>query len=500
MKAPVLSKSAEPLASDRRELPFRPLLRQGEQERLGLQLFRQLREGIEAGLLPSGSALPASRALARSLGIARGIVVEAYTELSLQGYLETRQGRAGRVRPGVQQVQAQPQPAAPAWLQVSAPLSQDLPADPHLIDFTPGRPTLSALDIRAWRQSWGRVARRALPSDYRDPAGEFELREALSSFLAASRGLRVAPDALLVTGGAVQGLALIAGALVRPLSDERERLVAVENPGYPLARAVFQEAGATLLPVPVDQDGLVVEALPPARLVYVTPSHQYPLGVRMSAARRLALLEWAHRHDALIVEDDYDSEYRYGADPLPTLASLDERRSRVLYLGTLSKTLTPALRLGYLAAPPPIVPALLRQKALSDGGTAWPLQLVLTDYLRSGHLERHIRRTRKHYARLSALLNEQLVGLAPHAWLGGLDAGLHACLHLAAALNAAEVANACLRQGVKVVTMEPYTLGAAQPALLLGFGGLTQAEVLQGCEVLVRVILEAADAGSTPAL
>ncbi len=492
MKAPVESKFAEPLPAGQRELPFVPRLYRDGPDRLGLQLFRQLREGIEAGVLPAGTLLPASRTLARTLGIARGVVVEAYTELALQGYLETRHGRAGRVRPDLQHRQVPAPSAAPAWVPLYETPAQDLPALPGVIDFTPGRPTLSALDARAWRQSWARVARQVLPADYRDPAGEPEVRAALSGFLAASRGLRVAPERLLVTGGAVQALALIAGALLRPLTRAEDRLVAVENPGYPLAREVFREAGATVLPVPVDQDGLIVEALPPARLVYVTPSHQYPLGVRMSAARRLALLQWADRHDALIVEDDYDSEYRYGADPLPTLASLDERRGRVLYLGTLSKTLSPALRLGYLAAPSAVLPALLRQKLLIDGGTPWPLQMVVGDYLRSGQLERHIRRTRRHYAQLSAILSGYLSGLSPLARLGGLDAGLHACLHLAGTLDASEVADACWHRGVRVVTLAPYTLGAAEPGLLLGFGGLTRDELLVGCEVLVSVIQAAA--------
>ncbi|MFC4455799.1 PLP-dependent aminotransferase family protein [Deinococcus sonorensis] len=481
--APVLTLSTGPLRSGP-ELPFQPSLQRDGAGPLAAQLAQQLRTAIQAGRLPQGTALPSSRSLASQLGVARGTVVEAYSELTLEGYLGSRGGSRTTVQ-AARLPAPVTAPLAPGWLPDTLPVPTDAPLAGTL-DFRLGQPTLQTLDRRAWQRSWQHAARQLPPNDYGDPAGEQELRAALAAYLGRSRGLPARPEQLIVTGGAVQGIGLIARGLVRP--GDR---VTIENPGYRLARTALAESGAELLSVPVDQDGLVVEQLPAARLVYVTPSHQYPLAVRMSAARRLALLAWAEQHDALIIEDDYDSEYRYGAPPLPTLASLD-RSGRVLYLGTLSKVLTPALRLGYLMASPALLPALLRQKVLADSGSAWPVQVAVTHLLQQGDLDRHIRRTRRHYRMLSALLHQQLAPLAPLARLGGIEAGLHACLHLSAPLKAQQIAAVCLERGVRVSTLDSYTQGPAPQALLLGYGGLTVRELLEGAAVVVWAVRQAA--------
>lgn len=467
------------------ELPFAVQLERGAGSLTG-QLVRQLRAAVLDGQLAPGATLPASRALARSLGVARGAVVEAYAELHAEGYLEARHGSGTRVALELTVGASRSAPQAPAWLpEVVAPV-YDTPAAPDLIDFRLGQPSLAELDPRAWRRAWAAVGQTPPPDDYGDPAGEPGLRAALAAFITRSRGLPARPDDVLVTGGAVQGLDLIVRATLRPGDP-----AAIEDPGYRLARQVLQERGAQVVSVPVDDDGLRVDLLPTGpgapKLVYCTPSHQYPLGVRLSVARRLALIAWARAEGAVIVEDDYDSEFRFGAPPLPTLAGLDDG-GRVLYLGTLSKVLTPALRLGYLLAPPALHAHLRRQKLLSDYGSPWPTQRAAEALLRGGHLDRHVRRMRRLYARKRERLAELLAPLAPHATLRGIEAGLHVCLELAPPLDAEEVAAACLARGVRLSTLNSYQQASARQALLLGYGALTLPQIERGAAVLRAVV------------
>lgn len=463
-------------------LPFALTL--DPREGLERGLVRELRAAMQDGRLPGGSRLPGSRALASELGVARGVVVGAYATLHAEGYLEARPGSGTRVAAGLGRRPAPPG-QVPGWVPALAPAPVDPPTPPGVrIDFRLGRPTLSGLDRRSWRRAWAAAAATP-PADYTDPLGEPGLRAALAAHLTRQRGLPTDASALVVTAGTQQGLGLVARALLRPGDP-----VIFENPGYRSARAIFEDAGAALVPVPVDQGGLVTADLPAARLAYVTPSHQYPLGVCLSAARRLELLAWARRHDALIIEDDYDSDFRHGAPPLPTLASLEEPgEGRVLYLGTLSKVLTPALRLGYLRCPPALLPWLERQTLLTDRGLAWPLQQAVTALLTSGDLERHIRRGRRHYARLSARLEAALAPLGAAVRVRAPAAGLHVCLYLAPGLDARVVAQHCLERGVRVSTLDSYVItGPVPQALLLGYGGLTLGETDEGAAVIVAVI------------
>lgn len=404
--------------------------------------------------------------------------------LLLDGTLETRLGSAPRVAEDV--AGAEPQDherKLPAWLTLPGAAPIDSPAAVPGIHFRPGVAGTRVLDVRAWRAAWSAAVRLGPSGDYGDPAGEPELRALLAAFVGRARGLRTDPGRVVVTGGSLNALGLIARLLP---SGSR---VLIENPGYRAGRQVLLDAGLEVVPVPVDEAGLVTENLPPARLVVVTPSHQYPLGVRMTLPRRLALLRWARQQDALVVEDDYDGEFRYGAPPLPSLASLEGAEDRVLYLGTLSKILTPSVRTGFVVAPPTLVPALVRARALADGGHDQITQAALTHFLRGGHLDRHVRRARRWHAQQQTALARALEPLAPHARLGGIEAGLHACLHLPGTLPAGEVAAALARRGVHVSTLDAYTFaGKAPNALMLGYGGLTVAEIECGVREIVGTV------------
>jgi GntR family transcriptional regulator / MocR family aminotransferase len=299
----------------------------------------------------------------------------------------------------------------------------------------------------------------------------------------------------VITTGAAQAFALIVRATAAP-----GEAVAFEEPGYPTARNILLGHGARVVPVPVDADGMQVERLPVGAaapvLACVTPSHQYPLGGRLPIARRLALLEWARAHDSLIVEDDYDSEFRFDAPPLPALLSLD-REGRVAYIGTFAKSLTPSLRIGYLVAPAPLCARVTALKALTDRHTSWPVQRAILALIAEGHLERHIRRARRRYAESRAILREALapVTRAPDgpARLIGLEAGLHACLELAPGLDAARIVAAAHARGVVVGGLDEYYYGPPdRQGLVLGYGGLAHPDLARGARILAKVIAQAA--------
>lgn len=451
---------------------------------LHLQLAGQVRGAALSGALPAGTVLPGSRTLAAALGVTRGVVTAAFETLRLDGTLDTRPGSGTRVAEGVARaLSPERQPSLPAWLVAPGPAPIDPPITAPGIHFRPGVAGTHMLDLRAWRTAWSAAAHSKPGGDYGDPAGEPGLRAALAAFVGRARGLRADAERVIVTAGSLSALGLIARLL------PRGSRVLIENPGYRAARQVLLDAGLEVVPVPLDGSGLITEGLPAARLVVVTPSHQFPTGVRMGVPRRLALLHWARTHDALIVEDDYDGEFRYGAPPLPPLISLDGAEDRVLYLGTLSKLLTPAVRTGFVVAPPALVPVLVRARALADSGHNHVTQAALTHFLAGGHLDRHIRRARKWHAQQQAALAHTLAPLAPDAVLGGIEAGLHACLHLPPTLPAGEVAARLARRGVYVSTLDGYTFaGETANALLLGYGGLTASQVEEGAREIVRVV------------
>jgi GntR family transcriptional regulator/MocR family aminotransferase len=367
----------------------------------------------------------------------------------------------------------------------------DLAELPGAISFRLGVPSTAPLAPGVWRRLWRDVADAEPPRGYASPAGEYRLRAAVAAYLRRSRGVTCGADDLVITTGAAQALDLLIQATLEP-----GEAAAIEEPGYPTARRLLELRRARLIPVPLDEDGLRVDLLPTGTaappLVYVTPSHQYPIGVRMSVGRRLALLEWAATNDALVVEDDYDGEFRFGAPPLPALASLDHA-GLVAYVGTFSKVLIPGLRAGYLMAPGPIRERVLAIKRLTDHHTPWPIQQALTGFCERGDLERHIRRMRRYYGHNRAILTGVLAPLGDLARLRGLEAGLHAYLELRSDLDPEQVSRRCRDRGVAVSTLADYFAGMPdRRGLLLGYGGLDAKAVRCGATVIAQIVRDVA--------
>lgn len=457
---------------------------------LQIQLTEQLRRAILDGRLAAGMRLPSTRTLAAEAGVSRNVALAAYDELFAEGYVEGRHGSGTYVTGDLPSL---PRPALPApsgsprWLR-QRPLPPAAEVEyPGAIEFRLGRPFTTQLPADVWRRVWNDVSGQLPPSDYGPPAGDPELRAAIAGYLRRSRGVACGADDVIVTAGAVQAIDLIARATLAP-GDA----VGFEDPGYRITRQVLEARGATLVPVPVDEDGLRVDQLPAGddapMFVYVTPSHQYPLGARLPVGRRVALIEWAQANDGLIVEDDYDSEFRFDAPPLPALAGIDET-GRVAYIGTFSKVLSPALRVGYVVAPQPLRERVERFKRLSDYHTPWPLQRALAAFITQGHLERHIRRMRRHYGEKRAALRDALAPVSHLAQLRGLEAGLHVFLELDRSIDPRQVELRAREKGVIVSTLDGYFLGpATQQGLLLGYGGLELPDIVRGAEMLVEVL------------
>jgi GntR family transcriptional regulator / MocR family aminotransferase len=450
------------------------------------------------GRLAAGERLPATRALAAELTVSRTVIKGAYAQLFAEGWIEGRHGSGTYVADGTQPAHAHRQqapgsgqatgPAPQASRLAAGPYAEITPGAPPVLDLRPGIPWTASMDPAAWRRAW-RSAGVQPPGTAADPAGIPELRGALTAYLRRARGVRYAPDQLLVTSGVAAGLSLICATVLRP-GD----LVGVEEPGYPVARAVLAAHGAQVVPCPADADGLIVDKLRAGlKLVYTTPAHQYPLGGRLPVPRRRALIAWAHTRGTLIVEDDYDGEFRYDVAPLPTLSSLDPEM--VIYLGSTTKTVTPALRLGWLAAPRSLVPQLAEAAGQFGGWAGEPAQRAVLTLITTGDLERHIRRMRHEYARRRATVTAVFADGEPGRLLGD-QAGLHVVLRTRHDADA--VAGTARRNGVAVGTLTrfhagPVTIGG----LVIGYGGAPLPDVARGCRTL-REILTAAD-GRAPA-
>jgi GntR family transcriptional regulator / MocR family aminotransferase len=486
------------------ELPLR-LERSGTP--LHVQIAEQLRRAIRQGLLRPGTRLPSTRSVAATLSISRNRVVQAYEELFSEGYLVGRIGSGTYVEQSLPDVSRPFQPVSfstagmPRWLHtdertVGVETLEGSP-EPGTIVLQLGTPAMEPFPPDVWQRVWKRVGQERPPGTYGALSGDPELCRELAAYLGRARGIICAPEDLIITSGTSQALRLLALAALKP-GDH----IGFEEPGYPTARQVLHAHGAQLVPVPVDDDGLQVHALPREAeaplMVYVTPSHQFPLGSRLSIARRLALLEWAQTSDSLIIEDDYDSEFRYDAPPLPALTGLD-CAGRVAYLGTFSKVLTPTLRLGYLLAPPALreeIERLKQRACLSNYAASWPVQRALALLLAEGHLERHIRRMRRLYAQKRALVGKILAPLSHLAPLRGLEAGLHAYLALHADLDPQQIIAGARERKVIVTTLDAYYLGTPdRKGLLLGYGGLSLEELSRGVQILAEVIAEQAHQG-----
>ena len=465
------------------------------------QIYDSLRGAILGGRLAPGARVPATRALASELGVSRNTVTAAVDQLRAEGYVEarTRSGtfvaptlpdatlRAARGRRASLGTSPAPRLSARgeaiAALRI-APAERDVP--PRA--FRTGMPALDAFPWTLWSRLTGRRLRGAMTSlgNYGPAGGNAALRAAIAEFVAAARGAACAPEQVIVTSGAQQGLDLAARLLVAP-GDA----VWHEDPGYLGARAAFAAAGARVVAVPVDDEGLVVaegvRRAPDARVVYVTPSHQYPTGVVMSAARRLEVLRWAAGAGAWVLEDDYDSEYRYASRPLACLQGLDDG-ARVIYVGTFSKTMFPALRLGYLVVPPALVDAFAAARAVADRHSPGVDQAVLADFIVDGHFARHVRRMRVLYAeRRDALL-------AAAADVDGLrieraDAGMHVVGWLRDGASDRAVSARALAAGVEAPPLSAYALETPpRPGLVLGYAGFTPRAIRAGVRALARAV------------
>lgn len=431
------------------------------------QLEDQLREAIRHGRVRPGERLPSSRSLARDLGISRGLVQDCYAQLLAEGYLVARTGAATVVAPGAEA----PQPNA-----AKTPLATRLMAD-----FAHGLPDLGSFPRADWAYAM-REASRVAPTTsfgYDDPRGSLRLREVLAAYLRRVRATAADPDCIVICAGFAQGLAVALAAL----RAAGLRQVAFEDPGYADTGPVAaRHAGLEPVPVPVDGHGIDTGALAASgvRAVVLTPAHQWPTGVVLAPRRRTELAAWAAGRDAIIIEDDYDAEFRYDREPVGALQGI--AASRVISLGTVSKSLAPSVRLGWMLCPPHLVAAIAGRKHDSDRGCPGLDQLALAILLESGRYDRHLRRMRAVYAHRRDVLGEALDRHAPRVTLSGLAAGFHAVAHLPAEAAEQPVVAAARGRNVGLYGMSAFRAsGSAEPPqLILGFGNIGERAIQAG--------------------
>jgi GntR family transcriptional regulator / MocR family aminotransferase len=447
-------------------------------ETLGAQIETQLRTTIRDGTLRAGTRLPSTRDLARQLGVSRRVVVDAYAQLSAEGYVALRQ-------------RARPQVAENAV--AAAPLESEPPAR---YDFRPSVPDVSTFPRAAWLRSMKAALSEIADADlaYRDANGVEALRSALAGYLARVRGVAAEPARVIVTSGYTQGL----GIVCRALAAAGATRMALEDPGDPEAAQVAARAGLTVVAVPVDEHGVDVERLARASpdAVVLTPAHHHPTGVVLSAERRDALHAWLQARDAIAIEDDYDAEYRYDRAALPALQGRDP--GRIVYAGTASKVLAPALRIGWLVVPPRLLDGVAYEKLLADRGTARIEQLAFAHFLTTGGLDRHLRQMRKVYrARRDALVAAVAEEL-PGATVRGIAAGLHATVELPRGCDEAAIRTHARERHVDFEVLGDYRLGdtAPPPALLLGYANLSEPAIRAGIRTLATGLVHGSDPGS----
>ncbi len=455
-------------------------LDRGRGQPLRSQLEAGLRDAIRRGRLQSGERLPSSRELARDLGISRGLVQECYSQLLAEGYLTSQVGSATRVAAGDRPTLAE-RPPAPA------------PPPPLIADFRSGVPDLASFPRGDW--VWAtREACRSVPTpdlDYGDPRGSVVLRQVLAGYLRRVRAAAADPDRIVVCNGFAQGLNLV----LRALTQLGVRRAALEDPGHgdlaasDSARAA-RAVGVDVVHVPVDELGLDVAALEAsgARATVVTPAHQSPTGVVLAAKRRHALVEWAARNDGFVIEDDYDSEFRYDREPVGVLQGLAP--DRVFAIGTVSKSLAPAVRLGWVLVPPLLIDAVAAEKRVSDRGSSGLDQLAVAALLESGRYDRHLRHMRAVYARRRRVLIDSLARHAPGIRLTGLAAGFHAVAHLPHSADEQAVVIAARHRSIGLYGMAPQQAmpAAAPPQLVLGFGNLSERAIESGITAVADLL------------
>ena len=440
---------------------------------LGAQVEQQLRWAIRSGTLRPGVRLPSTRNLADQLGVSRRVTTSAYAQLAAEGYLVLRQG----ARPAVAAI------AATSRRPVAEPSSTTRPR----FDFRPNKPDLSAFP----RQDWARYLRAAaleLPTpdlDYGDPRGLPRLRVALADYLGRVRGVVADPARVVVTTGFAQGRNLICAAL----AASGARRIAVEDPSHPEQRAALISAGLQIVAVPVDDEGIRVEQLwaSGADAALITPAHQFPTGAVLSGARRGALADWLRSTGAIAIEDDYDAEYRYDRTPVGALQGIEPHR--VIYAGSVSKTLAPALRIGWLVLPGALLNPVVTQKRLADLGSNQLEQHALAGFIASGQLDRHLRRMRATYRKRRDALVAALAAELPKAQVRGIAAGLHAAVVLPGQIDEQAIAAEARRRGLTCDTLADYRLDSTgPPTLLLGYAQHPEPTIHAGIATLATAI------------
>ena len=472
------------------------------------QLYRGVREAILAGGLPSGARLPSSRILAAELGVSRATAVEAFEQLLAEGYLEGRTGSGTYVaatlpeellrparRPALGAAPSQPRRGPSVRCEQLLQTAGDLRrlregSAQGSRAFRLGIPALDAFPHDLWGKVVARQARDVQPWRHGTAylAGYPPLREALAAYLVGARGLRCTPEQVIIVGGAQQGIGLAAQVLLDPGDP-----VWLEDPAFSGLQSTLDATGVRAIPVPVEQEGLDLHTgkwlAPEARMVCVTPSHQFPLGVVMSLRRRLELLEWARAADAWILEDDYDSEYRYSGRPLKALQGLDQD-GRVLYAGTFSKVLFPSLRLGYLVVPEHLVDPFTTALVYTGISVSLLEQAAVAAFMAEGHLERHLRRMRALYAERQAILLEAAsVHLTGRLALQPAEAGLHLVARLPQEVDDVALVRQAAAEGVTLQPLSRYYRGTSpERGLLLGYAAATESEIRAGVKALARAL------------
>jgi GntR family transcriptional regulator / MocR family aminotransferase len=460
------------------------------------QIYLQLRSAILSGALRPATKLPSTRELAAQLGVSRSAVVSAFEQLLAEGYACGKQGAGTYVASDI------PEPfaavrgrkkravsagkAAASLLALESSIDVTMQCDER--PFNLGRTLMDGRSLDRWRKLSARTLRSfdRCHLGYGDPRGMLEIRKQVCDYLLAARGVLCGPEQIVITAGTQQAIDIVIRAMQGPDKD-----VWIEDPGYPLTRLAIIEAGAKVCPVPVDRHGIIVaegiRRWPGARAAFITPSHQFPTGVALSMARRLELLAWARESDALIIEDDYASEFRYGGRPLAALQGLDEAE-RVIYIGTLNKALFPGLRLGYAVVPPSLVPTFVTARYLMDRQPSTLSQAVVAAFMEEGHFAAHIRRMREMYRGQRDVLVAAIKGrLGNHLTVDPPDQGMHLVAYTRRGLSDVTCVGAARQQGVIVRAMSRlYIEAPARSALMLGFSGHSRQTIAPAIARLVQ--------------
>ncbi len=442
---------------------------------LGAQIEDQLRSSIRRAALRPGTHVPSTRDLARQLGVSRRVVVDAYAQLAAEGYLSLRQGARPRVaEAGAIGSDPQAEPARPG------PRAR--------FDFRPSVPDVSTFPRAAWLRSLRQALATVSDADlgYGDPRGVEALRSALADYLGRVRGVVARPEQIVVTNGYTQGLGLVC----RALAAAGARRIALEDPSNPEDALIAERAGLEPVGIGVDSAGTRIDELEcaDADAVALTPAHQHPTGVVLAGERRTALLSWLRRRHAIAIEDDYDAEYRYDRAAVGALQGLDA--DRVVYAGSASKTLAPALRIGWLVVPGALLEAVSREKLLADRGTARIEQYALADFLVRGELDRHLRRMRTRYRARRDALVEALGEFLPEAAVHGVAAGLHVTVQLPDGDSEQLIRGEALRRRIELETMSEFTANARirPPTLLLGYAQMPEPTIRAGVRELAEAV------------